>query len=75
MTIAKVLSPPQRISARYDLPMLGEMHTITRQLCQLRLDHAKFHHEGAEILAQSCRSHGTFDAAGSAGLNLRRHTL
>jgi len=51
MTIAKELSPPKIISARNDMPMLGEMHTITRQLCQLRLDHAKLHHEGAEVLA------------------------
>jgi hypothetical protein len=52
----------QTISARYIVPRLTGLHTITRQLCQLGLDHAKFHHEGTEVLTQSRRGHGTFDA-------------
>jgi hypothetical protein len=63
-TIAKVISPPREsahvfISAR----LVAGSHTIAGQLCELRLDHAKLHHEGAEVLSQSRRGHGTFDAA------------
>lgn len=34
----------------YAISRLAGLHTITRQLCQLRLDHTEFHHEGAEVL-------------------------